>query len=174
MKRYLFASLAACVLAAPSWATGYHAFRSSFTFGHGYAAPAVVVQPVVSQVVAGCGQAGAQSLVVPTIAPLQGAYSQAVTGGTCTAAVSAPVVGAAYSAPLTQAVVGSTYGYGGVASVVGGGYGYGTNLAVRVNPFVRHRFVTTQAVVVRRPGAVNAAGRFLFGPRTAAVRVRVR
>lgn len=174
MKRlFVLSACVSLVLASFSHATGHYRTRN-FTFG--YRAPVVVAQPVVTQSVTSCGSAySSQSFTVPQIAPIVGCDQGVgqIQGG--------------YTAPLVQSVVGgSNFGYGGVARITNGGYGYGRSSVVLNNGFgygsqnvvlrqrVRGHAPAVFVQPVRRGGVFPTIGRFLFGARPLAVRVRVR
>lgn len=196
MKKFLFSLLTLTAFVACVNAHGY----GTFSFRAAYAAPVVVQQYQLPLAVSACGNAYSQNLVIPQIAPLQGAVNVTTSQTAYTAPVavqtqqvaqaySAPAVAvtqsyAAYSAPLA---VTANYGYSQAISNVA----YGHVGAVRAfrsnhvqNIVVRERVVTgRQAVVVQRQvagnaGAVNVqvggARRANIAVNAPGVRVRVR
>jgi hypothetical protein len=174
MKKSILTALVLLALATTVGATGYHGYGVGV-----YAAPVVVqsyaVQPVA---VATCGSAYSQNLVVPQIAPLQGAvnvttqnvtqsYSAPVVGAV-TQAYTAPVVTQAYAAPaVSLAVTGHNYAYGHAAGFVS------QNVVVRQRLFRPAVAVGRSAVVVQRQAVAVAAPANAVAVRARGVAVRV-
>lgn len=172
MKKFIFSLFALTALATCLNAGGYH----TFGFRASYAAPVVFQSYTAPLAVATCGSAYSQNLVIPQIAPLQGAVNVTTSQAAYTApvAVQTQQVVQAYTAPavaVTQsyaAPLAVTAGYSNSLAIANVGYGHvGRVQAFRANHHVqnvvvRERLVTgRQAVVVQRQvaggnqGAVN-------------------